>query len=181
MWGRTRNPTPRGPTGCRRRCSTPCARSRPDTGRSCARGTRISRAASVATTSTSCSRRPVSHVARALVGTESTCGVVTEATLRLQASPRVRRLVVLGYPDVFAAADAVPSLVEHPLLALEGFDGALVDQMRAHGLNTEHLSLLPDGRGWLLAELGADPGRRRRCAGDPVRRSHPARRAPGPL
>ncbi len=71
------------------------------------------------------------HVARALVGTESTCVVVTEATLRLSASPRHRRLVVLGYPDVFAAADAVPSLLRHPLLALEGFDGTLVDQMRA--------------------------------------------------
>ena len=96
------------------------------------------------------------HVARALVGTESTCAVVTEATLRLRASPRHRRLVVVGYPDVFAAADAVPSLLAHPLLALEGFDGTLIDQMRARRLNVEHLSLLPEGGGWLMAELGAD-------------------------
>ena len=96
------------------------------------------------------------HVARALVGTESTCGVVTEAVLRLSASPRHRRLVVLGYRDVFAAADAVPSLLRHSLLALEGFDGTLVDQMRARSFNVEHLSLLPAGRGWLMAELGAD-------------------------
>lgn len=96
------------------------------------------------------------HVARALVGTESTCGVVTEAVLRLIVSPQHRRLVVLGYPDIFAAADAVPSLLLHPLLALEGFDGTLIDQMRARPLNVEHLELLPDGRGWLLAELGAD-------------------------
>jgi len=96
------------------------------------------------------------HVARALVGTESTCGIVTEATLRLIDSPRYRRLVVLGYPDIFAAADAVPSLLRHPLLALEGFDGTLIDQMRARPLNVEHLELLPAGRGWLLAELGAD-------------------------
>ena len=96
------------------------------------------------------------NVARALVGTESTCAVVTEAVLRLSASPRHRRLVVLGYPDVFAAADAVPSLLRHPLLALEGFDGTLIDQMRARRLNVEHLALLPGGRGWLVAELGAD-------------------------
>ena len=96
------------------------------------------------------------HVARALVGSESTCVVVTEAVLRLTVSPRQRRLVVLGYPDVFAAADAVPSLLRHPLLALEGFDGTLVDQMRARPLNVEHLALLPAGRGWLMAELGAD-------------------------
>jgi FAD/FMN-containing dehydrogenase/Fe-S oxidoreductase len=96
------------------------------------------------------------HVARALVGTESTCVVVTEAVVRLSVSPRHRRLVVMGYPDVFAAADAVPSLLRHPLLALEGFDGTLIDQMRARPLNVEHLSLLPEGRGWLMAELGAD-------------------------
>ena len=96
------------------------------------------------------------NVARALVGSESTCVVITEAVLRLTVSPRHRRLVVLGYPDIFAAADAVPSLLRHPLLALEGFDGTLVDQMRARPLNVEHLALLPEGRGWLMAELGAD-------------------------
>lgn len=96
------------------------------------------------------------HVARALVGTEGTCAVVTEAVLRLSVSPRHRRLIILGYPDIFAAADAVPSLLRHPLLALEGFDGTLIDQMRARPLNVEHLALLPGGRGWLIAELGAD-------------------------
>ncbi len=96
------------------------------------------------------------HVARALVGTEGTCAFVTEALLRLRPDPGHRRLIVLGYEDVFAAADAVPSLLRHPLLALEGFDGALVDQMRARPLNVEHLALLPEGRGWLLAEVGAE-------------------------
>jgi FAD/FMN-containing dehydrogenase/Fe-S oxidoreductase len=99
--------------------------------------------------------RPL-HAARLLVGTESTCAIVTEATVRLVTSPVHRRLVVLGYPDVVAAADAVSGLLAHPLLALEGFDGTLVDQMRSHGLNVEHLALLPPGRGWLVAELGAD-------------------------
>ena len=96
------------------------------------------------------------NVARALVGTESTCAFSTEATLRLVKSPAKRSLVVLGYPDIFAAAEAVPALLEHPLLALEGFDRTLVDQMVAHGLNTAGLPLLPDGKGWLLAELGSD-------------------------
>ncbi len=96
------------------------------------------------------------HVARALVGTESTCVVVTEALVRLTVSPRHRRLVVIGYPDVYAAADAVPALLEHGLLALEGFDGDLIDQMRARPLNLEHLPLLPAGRGWLIAEVGSD-------------------------
>lgn len=96
------------------------------------------------------------NVARSLVGTESTCVVVTEATLRLIHIPAHRRLVVLAYPDVFAAADAVPGLLEHPLLGLEGFDATLVELMRARPLNVEHLSLLPPGGAWLYAELGAD-------------------------
>jgi FAD/FMN-containing dehydrogenase/Fe-S oxidoreductase len=94
------------------------------------------------------------QVARALVGTESTCAFTTEATLRLVTSPGQRSLVVLGYPDVFAAAEAVPGLLAHPLLALEGFDRTLVDQMQAHRLNSQGVALLPEGNGWLLAELG---------------------------
>ena len=96
------------------------------------------------------------NVARALVGTESTCVIVTEATVKLVESPRYRRLFVLGYPDIYEAADAVPTLILQPLLCLEGFDETLIEQMRAHQLNLQHLQLLPPGGGWLLAELGAD-------------------------
>ena len=31
-----------------------------------------------------------------------------------------------------------------------------MDQMEAHGLNRSGVALLPDGNGWLLAELGGD-------------------------
>lgn len=97
------------------------------------------------------------HIARSLVGSESTCVIVTEAVVRLMPSPAHRRLVVLGYPDIYLAADAVPSLLaQHPLLGLEGFDDTLVRQMRARNLNTEYLPMLPDGGGWLLAEVGHD-------------------------
>ena len=96
------------------------------------------------------------QVARALVGTESTCAFTTEATLRLVTSPRERFLVALGYHDIFVAAEAVPELLAHPLLALEGFDRTLVDQMEAHGLNAAGVALLPEGNGWLLAEFGGN-------------------------
>jgi FAD/FMN-containing dehydrogenase/Fe-S oxidoreductase len=94
------------------------------------------------------------NVARALVGTESTCALTTEITVRLVDSPPVRRLVVMGFEDVFAAADYVPVLLEHELLALEGFDDLLITQMRRASLNLQHLHLLPPGRGWLIAEVG---------------------------
>jgi len=96
------------------------------------------------------------HVARAIVGSESTCAIVTAATVMLSTSPRHRRLIVLGYRDIFAAADAVPSLLRHSLLALEGFDAALTHQMASQGLNVAELDLLPAGAGWLLAEVGDD-------------------------
>src|ERR1700759_1931560 len=45
------------------------------------------------------------HVARVLVGSEGTCANVLHATVRLVPSPQHRRTVLLGYPDVFQAAD----------------------------------------------------------------------------
>ena len=95
------------------------------------------------------------HVACFLVGTESTCALIVEAVISLAESPRHRRLVVLGYNDVYTAADHVPALLEHDLLGLEGFDETLIEQMRAARLNIADLELLPPGGGWLIAEVGA--------------------------
>ena len=96
------------------------------------------------------------HLARAIVGTESTCALVTEITLRLSPWPRHRTLVVLGFEDIYAAADYVPELLTHPLIGLEGFDGRLVEQMRRANLHVNNLRHLPVGEGWLLCEIGAD-------------------------
>ena len=96
------------------------------------------------------------HVARSLVGTESTCALVLEATVRLAPWPSHRRTVVLGYPDFFVAADAVPQVLEHGPIGLEGFDLRLTQDMRSVGLNLSSLPLLPEGGGWLLVELGDD-------------------------
>ncbi|HSL21629.1 MAG TPA: FAD-binding and (Fe-S)-binding domain-containing protein [Vicinamibacterales bacterium] len=96
------------------------------------------------------------HVARALAGSEGTCATVLEATLRLVPSPPNRVLLVIGYRDVFAAADDVPDVVGSGVIGLEGFDEVLVDHMRRKRLNPRELDLLPPGGGWLLAEFGAE-------------------------
>jgi len=96
------------------------------------------------------------NVARALVGTEGTCVVTLEAVARLVPSPPVRTLLVIGFPDVFDAADAVPLVLEHGVIGLEGLDEQLVSDIRAKGNNTTQLHVLPKGAGWLLAEFGAD-------------------------
>ena len=96
------------------------------------------------------------NVARALVGTESTCVIVLEAKCHLVHSPPSRRLVVLGYKDIYIAADHVPQLLEFKPIGLEGIDDRLVDDMKAKGLNIDNLRLLPEGRGWLLVEFGGE-------------------------
>jgi FAD/FMN-containing dehydrogenase/Fe-S oxidoreductase len=97
-----------------------------------------------------------SHIARSLVGSEGTCVVVLEATVRLIPSPPVRSLLVLGYPDVYSAGDHVTEIMEHRPTALEGMDDRLVDDMKAIGLHSKHLELLPDGGGWLIVEFGGE-------------------------
>ncbi len=96
------------------------------------------------------------HVGQALVGSESTLALVLEADLRLIPALPHRVLVVLGFADVFTAADHAPAVMAHRPVGLEGFDDKLVDDLRRTGLGRGNLGLLPDGRGWLLAEFGAD-------------------------
>ncbi|MNR82942.1 Anaerobic glycerol-3-phosphate dehydrogenase subunit C [compost metagenome] len=94
------------------------------------------------------------NVAGALTGTESTCVTVLEATTRLIESPPVKSLVVLGFPDVYTACDHVPDVLAFQPFALEGMDDELISYMKKKHLHTEHLDLLPEGRGWLIAQFG---------------------------
>ena len=103
------------------------------------------------------------NLARALVGSEGTLGVTLAATLRLVPRPRRLALVVLGFDDVYLAADQVPWILEHRPQALEGFDHHLPDFARAKGLDA--VRLLPNGRAFLLVELGARHRRRRAGGG----------------
>ncbi|HEY8150328.1 MAG TPA: FAD-binding and (Fe-S)-binding domain-containing protein [Vicinamibacteria bacterium] len=99
------------------------------------------------------------QLARALVGSEGTCVMVLEATLRLVPSPPARALLLLGYADAFAAADDVPRVLESGPIGLEGFDSGLVGAMKRKGLNLAGVALLPPGHGWLLVEFGGDTPR----------------------
>jgi len=94
-------------------------------------------------------------VAKALVGTEGTCAVVVSATLRLIALPGARRLVVLGFPDEVAAAEAVPALLGEQPSTVEGVTAELL-RVADEGALSE---LLPRGRAWLLVEATGDSGR----------------------
>ena len=109
--------------------------------------------------------------------------MVTRATLRLVPISPVRLLVVLGYPSMAHAADAVPALLAHRPHAVEGLDARIVDILRrARGAHA--VPELPRGGGWLMVEVGGDsaseashlargdgPGRRRRRFRGAARRS----------
>lgn len=92
------------------------------------------------------------NLARALVGTEGTLGLTTEATLRLVDRPRDSVLVALGYPDMATAADAVPGVLPHGPVAIEGLDARIVDVVRERK-GAGRVPDLPKGKGWLFVEL----------------------------
>ncbi len=94
-------------------------------------------------------------VERFLVGSEGTLAVVLGATVRLVRDAPHRVLAVLGYPSMAEAADAVPGLLGHPLVACEGLDSRIVDVVRRRA-GGGPVPELPPGEGWLFAEVSAD-------------------------
>ncbi|MFV0133129.1 FAD-binding and (Fe-S)-binding domain-containing protein [Streptomyces sp. HMX87] len=95
-------------------------------------------------------------VAGLLVGSESTLVTVVRAELELVPVERERTLVVLGFDRIDRAADAVPGVLPHDPLALEGIDARLVRDQRIKHLNPEAVGELPDGNAFLLAQFGGD-------------------------
>ncbi len=93
------------------------------------------------------------NVAQALVGSEGTCVTILEATLQLLPAPKNKSLLVLGYPDVYAAGHAVIPILKHKPIGLEGIDHLLIGYMKKKGLDVKDLPLLPKGEGWLLVEF----------------------------
>jgi FAD/FMN-containing dehydrogenase/Fe-S oxidoreductase len=95
-------------------------------------------------------------VGQALVGSESTLVTILRAELSLVPVPAARTLVVLGYPDIAAAADAVPVIAPHDPEQLEGVDSRLVTFERERRMNPKGLHLLPEGHGWLMVIFAGD-------------------------
>ena len=107
------------------------------------------------------------NVARALVGTESTCVTVLQARLKLCPGLFERTLVTVAYDTIGDAGDDVPRIVDRfRPIGLEGVDRRLIDDQQELGMNASDLTELP------RHDLG------RRLAARPVRRRH--RRRVGP-
>ena len=96
------------------------------------------------------------HVARALVGSESTCVTVLEAKVRLIDRRGQRVILMVGYDNIYEAADHIMEVNAAQPVGLEGIDEILIENIKKKGLHAEDLPLLPPGKGWLLVEFGAD-------------------------
>ncbi|QOV34954.1 FAD-binding oxidoreductase [Streptomyces ferrugineus] len=95
-------------------------------------------------------------VAGLLVGSESTLVTVLRAELELVPVVKERTLVVLGFEDVAAAADAVPAILPYEPVALEGVDRHLVHDERLKHLNRRAIDQLPEGNAYLMVQFGGE-------------------------
>ncbi|MFD5652763.1 FAD-binding and (Fe-S)-binding domain-containing protein [Streptomyces sp. NPDC127039] len=95
-------------------------------------------------------------VAGLLVGSESTLVTVVRAELKLVPVVKERSLLVLGFDSIDKAADAVPGILPHEPIALEGVDARLVRDERIKHLNPEALAEMPEGNAYLMVQFGGD-------------------------
>ncbi len=96
------------------------------------------------------------HVARALVGTESTCALVLRAKMTLVHSPRHRVLVMVGFSDVFTAGDHAAPFRDLKPLGLECFHHKVIDNEHRKGNHMPGEDLFPSADTYVLLEFGAD-------------------------
>src|SRR5207237_10650614 len=90
------------------------------------------------------------HVGRALVGSEGTCAMVLEATVRLVPSPPCRSLLVLGYEDVYHACDHISEVMEEKPIGCEGLVDVRVADRRRMTHSRQASEASADVRDWGL-------------------------------
>ncbi|MGH9581482.1 MAG: FAD-binding and (Fe-S)-binding domain-containing protein, partial [Bryobacteraceae bacterium] len=96
------------------------------------------------------------HVARALVGTESTCAIILRAKMKLVHSPRHRALIIVCFPDMFTAGDHAAAFRELGPIGLECFHHKVIDNEHRKGKEMPGEKLLPEADTYVLLEFGAD-------------------------
>jgi FAD/FMN-containing dehydrogenase/Fe-S oxidoreductase len=104
-------------------------------------------------------------LARALVGSEGTLVTVLHAELDLVPVPRHKVMVLLGFPDIGAAGDAVPAVLEHHPWQLEAMDDVLVRLEDAARIEEDAIRQLPRAGGWLMVQFAGDDEDEQRRAG----------------
>jgi FAD/FMN-containing dehydrogenase/Fe-S oxidoreductase len=100
------------------------------------------------------------NVARALVGTESTCATALQAVLMLTPALLQRTLVTVAYESISEAGEHVTEIIDRwKPIGLEAVDRQLVNDQQHKQLHVSDIEELPrhDSAGaWLLVQFGAD-------------------------
>ena len=95
-------------------------------------------------------------LARLLSGSEGTLATTLRATVALVPVPAARVLLALGFPDSASAADSVPHVRPYGPLTMESINATLVDRLPEEVRRAAVGAGLPEGRVWLLVEIGGD-------------------------
>ncbi|MCE3554704.1 FAD-binding protein [Pseudonocardia sp. RS11V-5] len=98
-------------------------------------------------------------VARALVGTESTCAIALRAVLMLTPALFQRTTALIQYPELAEAATHVPEIMEWKPIGLEALDERLIEDEQLKKIHLTGLHELPrreEGGAWLMVQFGAD-------------------------
>lgn len=111
------------------------------------------------------------HLAQALVGSEGTLVTILRARLALIPTLNAASMVLLAYPSIADAADAVPSILPHLPTVLEGIDDTLINLEQFKHLNPRGVRQLPPGGAWLLVQVGGESKTAADAAIDDVLRS----------
>lgn len=72
------------------------------------------------------------NLAKIMVGSEGTLGIVLEAKLKLVPLPNAKAILVIQFADLLEALEAVPTILKHQPSAVEIMDKSILDHARAN-------------------------------------------------
>ncbi|MFG1812712.1 FAD-binding and (Fe-S)-binding domain-containing protein [Kribbella sp. NPDC049174] len=96
------------------------------------------------------------NVAGLLSGSEGGLAATVQATVALTPLPKAKVLCVLGFGDSITSADCVPIVLRHGPLTMESINIDLVERLPAEVRDAAVRAGLPDGKAWLLVEMGGE-------------------------
>jgi FAD/FMN-containing dehydrogenase/Fe-S oxidoreductase len=96
------------------------------------------------------------NVAGLLAGSEGGLAATVRATVALTSLPKAKVLCVLGFGDSITSADCVPTVLRHGPLTMESINIDLVERLPAEVRDAAVRAGLPDGKAWLLVEMGGE-------------------------
>jgi FAD/FMN-containing dehydrogenase/Fe-S oxidoreductase len=101
--------------------------------------------------------KPV-NLARIMVGSEGTLGVVLEAKLRLVPLPKAKAVMVISFADLLEALAAAPVILRHSPSAVEVMDKSILDNTRQNAVldNIRTTFIAGDPEATLCVEFYSD-------------------------